>query len=31
MLVEFADKVDRHKLEELSKEFNRSKHSVPTR
>lgn len=31
MLVEFAEKVDREKLEELSKKFNQSKHSVPTR
>ena len=31
MLVEFADRVDRHKLEELSRKFQRSKASVPTR
>lgn len=31
MLVEFASHVDRDKLEELSKKFQRSKASVPTR
>jgi hypothetical protein len=31
MLVEYADRVDRHKLEELSKKFHSSKASVPTR
>ena len=31
MLVEYADKVDRHKLEELSNAFHKSKQIVPTR
>lgn len=31
MLAEYATKVDREKLEQLSKAFHRSKASVPTR
>jgi hypothetical protein len=31
MLAEYAGKVDREKLEQLSKAFHRSKSSVPTR